>query len=212
MAQTRMSSVVFVGGDFPPTVFDERTLFGGRLDAEQLRIGPVGQFSYASGGYRFEVGPGRIDLKDTGLAVFSDELLDAAVTVARMVEPMRRAIPIMGLGFNCDSTFSPKDIGASGKDYCSRLVSDGVSTLIGHEDSLSAIRVNFKVGPIVYTVRMEPHMQTEERDLFVAINGHQNVSLDDPSLDKMLDRVREVRAYVNGIYDRLTENAESLST
>ena len=78
MALKYTSTVVFVGSEFPITVFNERTLFSGDLDPDQLKIGRIARYSYSSGTYQFTIHPERIDLECTGPVIVPDEVVDAA--------------------------------------------------------------------------------------------------------------------------------------
>ncbi len=95
MARTYMSSLVFVGGEFPPTMFDERALFNGELEPDQLKAGPIGRFSYSSGVSRFNVTPERIDLECLSTVIVPQPVVDAARILAGVIEPARGAVRVL---------------------------------------------------------------------------------------------------------------------
>ena len=120
----RLCSIVFVGGEFNPLMFDERKLFKGRIDPKKLAVGPIAQFSYDTGIYRFSVTPDRIDVQYRGEEIMPHQLLQAGQAVSQMMENSSRPPSVNGLGLNCDTVF-PKDmIGETGEEFCSRLVRD----------------------------------------------------------------------------------------
>ena len=165
MAISRMSSLVFVGGQFPVELFDERALFDGDLDqGVQIKVGPIGQFSYLSGTYRFEVTPPRIDLKHNGACIIPEALVNAATTVAEIIQPVRKAATVSGFGMNCDTIYDRATTGVSGVDFCSRLVSTRLAELAGEASSEATARVRFGNEEIQYDVRFEPHAEFWRRE------------------------------------------------
>ncbi len=199
-----LCSVVFVGGEIPPSTFDERKLFGGRLDPEQIRVGPIAQFGYASNQYRFEVAPNRIDIKETqALNILSDELMAAAQAVAEMLGPIRQAIPVTGVGLNCDSVFRSHAIGTKGSNLCSRLLHDEAATFFGAHLIQPFVRARFLQGTLTYDVKVEPHVQSRGEDLFVAVNGHKDIAVTD-SIDYFLAQAVPFREYAHNLHQRIT--------
>ena len=212
MEQAHICSVVFVGGEIPPATFDESALFGGQLDPEQVKVGPIAQFGYASNRYRFEVSPNRIDIKETAASsILSDELMKAARAVAEMLAPIRRAIPVTGVGMNCDSVFNSRVIGTKGTNFCSRLVRDETLDLFDAPLIQPFIRARFLQASLTFDVRMEPHLQSRGEDLFIAVNGHQNVAPGDP-LDHALAQDSIFREHVLGLHQRITRTTDGATS
>ena len=211
MTLAHQNSLVFVGGEFPVEMFDERALFGGNLDrGAQVRIGPMGQFSYSAGTYRFEIAPPRIDLKYFGVEIVPEVLVEAASIVAELIEPARGAISVSGFGMNCDTVFDRESIGTSGLEFCSQLISEWFTQLVGTTSGGPMAGVHFENGGVRYQVRMEPHANTTGESLFVAVNGHQVVGSGERLGSKFgPDRLQAFRGYVQELHQRITANSRS---
>ena len=209
MAQVHLCSVVFVGGDIPPTTFDERALFGGRLDPEQVKVGPIAQFGYASNRYRFEIAPGRIDIKETTASnILSDELMEAAHTVAEMLKPIRRAIPVTGVGMNCDSVFSSRAIGTKGTNFCSRLMHTDASAFFDVQLIQPFVCARFLHTALTFDVRVEPHLPSQGENLYVAVNGHSDIAGE--PLDRALTQASGFREYACGLHQRINATTNGM--
>ena len=210
MVLNHMSSLVFVGGEFPLTMFDERELFGGKLDAkDQLKIGPIGQFGYLEGKYRFEVTPDRVDLKCNAPDIVPEELIRAARSVANMLEPTRRLVRVSGFGMNCDTVFDKQQIGTTGAEFCLQLINPRAKELVEAPSILACERIRFKRDAMLFDVRIEPHFNSNGDNLLVAVNGHQEVSLEN-SLDSKLEQIGAFRKYVSAFHRRLTAASPTL--
>ena len=212
MAILRMSSLVFVGGQFPVELFDERALFDGDLDqGGQIRLGPIGQFSYLSGTYRFEVTPPRIDLKHNGSCIIPEALVKAATAIAEIIEPVRKAATVSGFGMNCDTIYDRTTTGVNGVDFCSRLVNQRLAELAGGASIESMARVRFADDLIQYDVRFEPHVESGGENLLVAVNGHQALS-DGDDLNPKLRRglVQKFREYIRALERRIVDSVGSV--
>ena len=204
MVPNHMNSLVFVGGEFPLTMFDERQLFGGNLDPkDQLKVGPIGRFGYSGGKYRFEVVPDRIDLKCNAPDIMPNDLISAARNVANMLEPMRRLVRVSGFGMNCDTVFEKQQIGMTGAEFCLQLINPRAKELVGTPSISVCERVRFRAEVMLFDVRIEPHFNSNGDNLFVAVNGHQEVGVDDP-LDSKLGQIGAFQEYVSTFHDRIT--------
>ena len=208
MAAISNSSLVFVGDGFAPGMFDERAVFEdmGSPDEEgQVKIGPIGQFSYGSGKYRFSVTPDRIDLGYNGPTIVPEELLAAAQKIILKIEPAKGAVRVSGFGVNCDTIFDQNDIGESGVSFCSNHLIKSASIVLRGSNKITAssARFYFTEGSIRYDVRIEPHFASNGQNLFVAINGHQEVEKSE-DLEGKLKAVSEVRDYVVEFHQRLS--------
>ena len=208
MAQTYMSSLVFVGGEFPLAMFDERALFDGHLDPDQLKAGPIGQFSYSSGLYRFNVTPERIDLACQSTLLLPQAVVDAARIIADVIEPARGAVRISGFGMNCNTVFDQQYCGMSGASFCSRLFDSRMSVLVGASPIDAFGRARFRKGEVLYDVRIEPEVNSGGEDLYIAINGHQDVKLEE-RLEMKMNHIGDFRAYVMAFHRRIADSAKS---
>ena len=204
MEMIHTTSLVFVGGQFSPAMFDERAVFNVRLDPDQVRIGQqIGQFTYSSGKYHFQVTPERIDLKCAGPTIIPDELVKAGERIVQEIEPARKALQVSGVGMNCDTIFDQQVPNITGKIVCSRLVSPSAYNLVGSSSVDSLLQMRFKEDVMSFSVRIEPHFSSRSQNLYVAINGHQNVGLEE-QLNTKLNQVGIFRAYIEALHQRIT--------
>ena len=203
-----LSSLVFVGGAFATAMFDERSLceYFGDLDREQIKMGPVGRFSYARGKYNFSVAPERIDIQCNDPAIIPESLIRGVRTVLSVLEPAKKSIPVSGVGINCNAVFDPQEVGQEGNVFCQALMVNSISQDIlgGNVESL-AVGMNFRflTKSVRYAIRIEPENSSQGKNLSVAINGHQDVAETD-LLAKKLEAVDEVRDYVAAFHHRIT--------
>ena len=208
MTLLHSSSLVFVG-KFPEDIFDERELFDGRLDpGGRMRVGPVMQCSYAGGMYQFRITPDRIDLVANSSDIVPDTLVNAARFISEELESARRAVQISGFGMNSETIFDRNLVGKSGLSYCLNLAASQIATLIDSEPANSLTRVQFVREPIRYEVRIEPHFQSNGENLFVAVNGHQEVNIKD-SLDAKFQHIDAFRHYVEEFHRRIVKTEGS---
>lgn len=198
-----MSSFVFVG-KFPENMFDERELFDGRLDpGGRLHVGPVMQCTYASGVYRFQAMPDRIDLRANTPNIMPETLVKTVQFIVNQLDSAGRAVNLSGLGMNCDTTFDQNLIDTNGRDYCYNLLAKSkMKSIIGSNIGNSLTKVQFIKDAVRYEVRIEPHLQSQGNNLFVAVNGHQNISAQDLMGDK-LQYTDTFREYVEGLHRRI---------
>ena len=203
----RLCSIVFVGGEFNPLMFDERKLFGGRIDPKKLAVGPIAQFSYDSGIYRFSVTPDRIDVQYRGEEIMPPQLLQAGQAVSQMMENSSRPPSVNGLGLNCDTVF-PKDmIGQTGEEFCSRLVRDRTIEFVRPATESPAsclVKVRFLSNEMRYQIRAEPEENSSGENLVIAVNLHRFIDeQEDFSIRE--DDIEAFRSYVEGLHSRINQ-------
>ena len=121
MPKSIISTIVFVGREFDISMFDERALTEpfGRLEKDQIKAGPVGQFRYARGVYGFSVTPDRVDIRCSGREILPPALSAAGTIIAEQLEPVRGFISAVGI--NCDAVFYAQEIGQEGREFCQTL-------------------------------------------------------------------------------------------
>ncbi len=204
MALTYQSSVVFAGGPFPPSLLDERTLFAGEIDPQDhLVVGPIKQARYRSGKYRFALNPDRVDIVCTDdLDILPDALLETGATTAITLETVRSVVPVSGIGLNCEVVLDSESIGVSGIDFCRQLVNPRAFELVGADSLTSPMRFLFTRASVRYDIRLEPHVGTQGQNLWVAINGHQEVKPDE-LLRPKLDQADVIREYARALHSRI---------
>ena len=201
-----VSSFVFVG-NFPENMFDERELFGGRIDpGGRIHAGPVLQCAYAGGVYQFHAVPDRIDLRANTPNIMPETLVEAVQFIVKQLDPLRRAVNISGFGMNCDTTIDQHLIRARGRDYCFNLLArNKIRAIVDTEITNSLTRVQFVKDAVHYNVRIEPHFQSDGNNLFVAVNGHQNINAQD-SLGEKLQHTDAFKEYVEGLHRRILKD------
>lgn len=199
------TSLVFVGGQFSPAMFDERDVFNVRPDPDQVRIGQqIGQFTYLSGKYQLQVTSERIELMGTGPQIVSNELVEAGQRVVQEIEPARKAVQVSGLGMNCHTVFDQQVSSITGKSFCSRLVSPDASTLVRASSVDPLLHLRFIEGALTFSIRLEPQINSRGQNLYVAVNGHQDVNSEE-QLNTKLSRVDAFRAYIEAFHQRITK-------
>lgn len=210
MPRKYISTIVFVGkGEnvFPGSVIGEQTLHNefGPLDTDQLKTGPFSQFRYAQGRYEVLVVPDRVILRSNkDQEVLPPVLIDAARKVIVELEPMRKAIPVVAMGINCEATFTAQEIGREGRELCKTMLDTPIATHILQGKSLHMALGSFIcLSPHVqYTIRVEPEHATQGRDLFVNVNGHQTVQ-DQDSLSEKLEAAEEVKEQITTLHQQI---------
>lgn len=187
-------------------MFDERALepVFGPLEGNQIKAGPIGQFSYAKGTYGFSITPDRIDLRCSGRDIIPPSLLTAGEIVVEQLEPVRGLVSAVGI--NCDAVFHSQEIGKEGRVFCQELTETDLFRRVynDHENVVTLSVASAFPGHIIqrYNVRFEPEGNSQGRDLFVAFNGHQDVASTD-SLKERLAAIEEVRRQVERFHQQI---------
>ena len=204
----QLNSVVFAGS-FPHGLLDERELFGGDIDNSSIvRVNPIIQCSYASGKYHLALTPDRIDVKANELdTVVSAELAEAAQVIASRLDEHRNLATARAIGINCDGVIRQSAVGMTGSEYCTRLASANVQRLAG----ASSFKLKFNIllfeSPLQYSVRIGPHAMSHGDNLFVAVNGHQQVGGADLLSEKLL-HIDNFRHFVKKLHKRIVSETE----
>lgn len=202
MISTRLNSLVFVGGEFAASMFDERLLFSGNLDPDQFKAGGFGNFSYSSGTCQLAVTPNRVDLRCTDPAIMPETLVESGKIVVDMLMHVEKLAHVSGFGINCDTVFNRDSIGISGREFCMKLIDSSIENLIDVTPAEAFTRIRFTKNGIHYNMRIEPHTETDGQHLFVGINAHQPVE----SLERLilkLDEIEGFRSYVGELHGRI---------
>ena len=206
----QLSGVVFVGGPFPSTMFDERDFFGGELDTgAQLRVGRAALFRYRSGTYSFELLPDRVDLKAMGHDLFPAPLLETADTIAQQIESVGSAAPVSAVGFSCDAVLPRSTIGTDAMTFCAALAGKALQELADYPLVHMYARMGFESGKFAYDVRIEPHRESGGEDLFVAVSATRPAR--SSSLDGLRGDVDEFKQYLLAFRERLAALGASRS-
>ena len=227
MPESSLSNIVFAGGEFAASMFDERSLERhlGRLDPKnQIRINSVGRFGYGDGGFSFFIMPERVSVDFSthyqskspdektesvlpkNIVIIPEELIDSAKSIVSVLEPAteRKAVRVSEVGINCSAIFGQQEVGLPGTEFCSsHLINPESKGLIGAESDVTpCARFKFETGKILFDVRIEPYFVSGGQNLFVAVNSLQNVA-DGESLSEKLLAAEKTETYIRELYDRI---------
>ncbi len=193
-----LSTVVVVGDRFDPIMFKVDQIWEGGMDSGATIIGPIAQVTYASGRCAFELNPNRIDVKVQGEEVMPEELRLVAKRLVDTLEGIRAAVSITGIGLNCDFAFPTSS--QTGKEIANQLLTmNTMKKLTEASPQATSASIQYDLGGLSYTVRFEPEAQSGGQNLYVAINGHQNVVPSD-SLATKLNQFAAFRDHVEALH------------
>lgn len=208
---TSTSNVIFVGNGFERQFFDERGLFSAPMDSDYMAFSQAAEYTYGSGRYRFSVLPNRIAIHENLDAILSDELIKAADLVAAALKSQSRGHGVTGLGVNVDTILSQSDDGMTGIQFCSGLSDTEQILGITHSPfEHTQTHVVVLRGGVQYTLRIEPHNGSRGANLFLGVNGHQDVVPDD-DIAAMLQKANSARGYIASVLSRLSNRFEGVS-
>ena len=199
MAQTlphpHQNVVVLVGDRFDAALFDNLNPFGLPPDSEnRVLMGPIAQYTYGNGAFAFNVAPNRVSLHMAAPEIFPEPLLNAAVGVAKIVDTVRQALVVTGLGLNCDAILP---VAEGGTEYCRNLLQPELG-LLEAQSQVTSLSIQDMVDGVQYTRRYEPANLTQGRDLYLAINGHQDLA--QQTMLEALGLVQQFRQAVETIH------------
>ena len=171
---------------------------------DYVALGQIGQYTYGGNAYTFSVLADRIVLNHNSDTVLSDELIAAADHVAGALQAQnQRGHGVTGLGFNFETVFPQSDSGAAGIEFCAKLGNaDRIRQAIGSSFHEVQCRVVILRGGIRCTLRIEPHIATGGANLFLSINGHQDINAGD-NLPSKLSKAGSVREYMQSLSTNL---------
>ena len=171
----------------------------GRLITDQ-----VVQCSYMGGIYQLQSFPDRIDLKANTPNVMPPTLVETVESIVEQLEAAKRSISISGFGMNCDALVARNLLSTDGLEFCFRLSNKKfLNEIIGEQAIHFIPRAQFMKDPVRYDIRIEPHFQTQGSNLFVAVNGHQNIS-DMELLNEAMKYTDSFRKYVEELHRSIT--------
>ena len=204
-----VSSVVIVGVGFERQLFDEREIFPEPMGRDYTAWGHVGDYSYGPDKTcRFVVSPEKILLFHTSGTILSDTLMNAACLVAGALKSRSQGHGVSGLGFNFKAVFSQSESGLSGREFCRGLYNvDRIQQAIGSSFHDSECRVVVDSGGVRYTLRLQAHSASSEANLFLGVNGHQDIAPSD-NMESELSRAASAREYILSVYRSLSREFE----
>ncbi|MDE0059029.1 MAG: hypothetical protein OXI22_09575 [Defluviicoccus sp.] len=202
------SSVVFVGGGFRRQLFEEHELFPERMAKDYTAVGDFAIYAYGSNTYRFSVLNDRIVLDHNSGSVLSGELVEAAARVVAQLEAQSQGHGVTGLGFNFSAVLSQGIGGLSGTEFCNGMYDAvRVRQAIGSPFDETQCHVVVLRGAVQYTLRVEPHVSSGGANLFLSVNGHQNVAASD-DLSSKLNEAGNAKEYIQSVFSGLSRGFE----
>lgn len=198
----KRNMVVLVGDHFNAAMTSPEQLFDKDMDPDRYWVGTHGQFTYGSGTCGLSVSPNRIELTVYSEEVMPDDLISATGRLLVILDSIRVAITVSGMGFNCDSVIPTTE--RSGTDISNSLarldqlkkIADVSTPMTSHTSSI------YNLGNILYNLRIEPENASNGRNLYVAVNGHQSVD-ESSSLTSKLDECDPFRNHVRSLHDNI---------
>lgn len=209
MSAFHITTIVFIGSGFHAGMFDERELCHslGEIETKDTeRKQENGQYSYSRGNYRFSISPERLVL--TGSKVFPKELTEAARAVIVRLAQYNPLPVVMAVELNCDSMFEQNELGSTGEDFCKALNHESnVESLFGSviplAHSITSTNFYFGADSVQYSLRIEPHFDTQGKNLFFSMNAHQDMTGKQETAE-CLDAVAGVRETAKKFHECLT--------
>jgi len=198
------NTVVVIGDGFNPDMVSPEEFFGGDIDpGRRVLIGSTAEFVYRSGKCGLTLFPDRIDLIVNDEKAMPQELELAARELFGQLEKVLSAVRIDGIGLNCDYVFPIET--TTGRAISSDLTELAkLREIIGGEiegvEASTASR--YSLGEIGCRLRIEPEHASDGKNLFVGINGHQNVS-GTSNLTSRLAAVKPFRGHVRKLHDTI---------
>ena len=202
------SSVVFVGSSFTRQLFDEHGLFTEPMAKDYVAVANTGYFTYGSNSYTFSVVPDRITLNHNSDSVLSDALLDAAGKVVSALEAQSQGHGVTGVGLNFDAVLPQSSGGATGIEFCKGMCNaEQIQSSIGSPFHEVQCQVVVMSGAVRYTLRIEPHLGSRGANLFLSVNGHQDVAATD-DLTPKLSKAGSASEYIQSVLNSLSLSFE----
>ncbi len=197
-----LNTVVVVGDRFDPAMFKAEDFFDGSVDARRMLVGPVARYSYHSDRCGFSLNPNRIDLTVREDEIMPEELREAARALLEGLDSIRRAVTITGIGLNCDFSL-PRQKGIALSNKMTNL--ELIKAITGAPTPRATTITNYQRGELQYNLRIEPEPQSQDQNLFAAINGHQTIGQAD-LLMPALNQYTAFREYVKETHARINDH------
>ena len=197
-------SIVVLGDGFKPSMVDERELFNGRIDDGRTIVPDFSQIQYHSGLYELAVMQNRASMKSVGSDPLSPYFISNVERFFGILDGFKGVISVSAWGMNYEASFS---LDKHGSEYCNDLVSKSRFNRLLQGDDSGRVDAWLK-GTVGYknllmTVRIEPKIDSQGRDLFVAVNGHRNLDANGLLVPDMDESILQFREYVEAFHERI---------
>ena len=172
--------------EFQRVLFDEHRLFKAELDlAQRMILGPVAEFSYASG--KFALAPNQIILTQSDEDILPIDLIEAVGVIASDLQTHHRPQhPVTAIGFNVEKQFAQQERSRSGADFCRSLVNDAALHELAQNDvDYACPRLLANWNDLRYDIRIEPYFQSNGVDLHLSASVQQEISPGDSLMSKI---------------------------
>ena len=198
----KANAVVVVGDRFDPAMVSPERLFDRAVDPTRLLAGPIAQYTYGSGVCAFQLTPDRIVVSTQSQEVLPEELRLAASKLFVDLDNIRAAIVVNGVGLNCDAVLPMS--ANKGREISNSLTQFDMLTRIAEMPHSAQAKTSlvYDLNGVVCTLRVEPENASGGQNLFVAVNGHQNVD-QSFALDNTLGAFEPFRNHVESIHDTI---------
>ena len=108
------------------------------------------------------------------------------------------------LGFNTEMVFLQRDGGISGEAFCSNLCNtERIKQAVGSDFHEAQCRIVALLSGVRHTLRIEPHIASNGANLFLSVNGHQDMGPADDLASK-LSKVGSAKKYIQSVYINLS--------
>ena len=208
------SSVVIIGDNLSPVMVDRSAVFGGEIDRDSLTVaGAFLHCTYDHGQFSVSVVPNRLDFRvHESDEVMPHELVEAASQILDVLDQNISGVVISGVAMNHDriTPMGSESGTQSGSEFWRSSFQDGlISQITGEAPSTiwpsSVLR--WWHDSIGISLRIEPERASEGQNLFVAVNGYQEIN-EQTSLRSALSRIGEFKLAAENIHERISRLVE----
>ena len=136
-------------------------------------------------------------------------LVEAAHVVRTRLEQASSLmdVAVTAIGFNTHVKLWSNDLGVDGRTFCMWFAPspETVPYLLGQDMGARDIevfgRMRCRHGPLLYSIRVEPDHESDGQNVYVAINGHQEVTSE--GLEVTLEAASSFRDTISVMLSRL---------
>ena len=176
------------------------------MTKDYMAVGEFGNFAYGSNTYRFSVLPYRIVLNHNSDSVLSGELVEAAGKIVAALEAQSQGHGVTGLGLNFEAVLPQGSGGVTAIEFCKGICdADQIQLAIGSPFDEIQCHIVVLSGAVRHTLRIEPHVSSGGANLFLSVNGHQDVAAAD-DLSSKLSEAGNAKKYFLSVFSSLSRS------